>query len=59
MKKPLIFAAVLCGCLLALPGLARETKQPGFEFCTGKRFFRKTVKLTDNKPSVSIVFKLN
>lgn len=45
MKKPLIFAAVLCGCLLALPGLARETKQPGFEFCTGKVRVDPTVNL--------------
>lgn len=30
MKKPLIFAAFLCGCLVALP--AQAAKEPGFKF---------------------------
>lgn len=30
MKKPLIFAAFLCGCLFALP--AQAAKEPGFKF---------------------------
>ena len=36
MKKPLMFAAFLCGCLLTTSVFARGEKQPGFEFCTGK-----------------------
>lgn len=36
MKKPLMFAAFLCGCLLTTAAFASEGKQPGFKFCTGK-----------------------
>lgn len=46
MKKPLMFAAMLCGCLLALPAFAREGKQPGFEFCSGKLRVDPTVNLS-------------
>lgn len=35
MKKPLLFAAMLCGCLLASNAFAVSERQPGFKFSGG------------------------
>lgn len=43
MKKPLLFAAFLCGCLLSTTALAGSEHQPGFKFCAGKLVVSPTV----------------
>lgn len=43
MKKPLLFAAFLCGCLLNTTALAGSEHQPGFKFCAGKLVVSPTV----------------
>lgn len=36
MKYPLMFAALLCGCLFSTAAFAKAEYQPGFDFCSGK-----------------------